>query len=87
MTDTWLAELARTLGAPRMPRLSGRIDSVVGSALRASLPGAAIGDLCEVRAPDGGGCGRAEVVAIDGRGATLLPYGALAGLTRGHEVV
>ncbi|MGI4983069.1 MAG: EscN/YscN/HrcN family type III secretion system ATPase, partial [Janthinobacterium lividum] len=87
MTDAWLAELARTLGAPRMPRLSGRIDSVVGSALRAGLPGAAIGDLCAVRAPDGGCCGRAEVVAIDGRGATLLPYGALAGLTRGHEIV
>ncbi|MCY0389750.1 FliI/YscN family ATPase [Robbsia sp. Bb-Pol-6] len=87
VTDAWVAELAHTLGAPRMPRLSGRVASVVGGALRASLPGAAIGDLCEVRSPDGGRCGRAEVVAIDGQGATLLPYGELAGLTRGHEVV
>lgn len=87
MTDAWLAELGRTLGAPRLPRLAGRIEAIVGSALRAGLPGAAIGDLCDVRTPEGVCCGRAEVVAIDGHGATLLPYGELAGLTRGHEVV
>lgn len=79
--------LAAGLSQQGGPRISARIASVVGNTLRADLPGAALGDLCEIRDPLGAPCGWAEVIGLDNDGVTFLPYGDLAGVTRQHQVV
>jgi type III secretion protein N (ATPase) len=66
---------------------SGRLISVSGTLLRASAPMLQIGELCELRNPDGGGSFHGEVVAIDDGTVHIAPYGALEGLSNRTEVI
>ena len=66
---------------------SGRLISVSGTLLRASAPLLQIGELCELRNPDGGGTFQGEVVAIDDGTVHIAPYGPLEGLSNRTEVI
>lgn len=88
--DDWGARLARlreTVSQVRTRRLSGRLLAVTGPLVRAELPGASVGELCELRNPDSGELRFAEVVGLDNATAWLAPYGASAGLSIRTEVV
>jgi type III secretion protein N (ATPase) len=79
-----LAEVVRRTST-RVP--SGKLVAVTGPLVRAHLPGAEIGELCELRQPEGTNVRLAEVVAIDGDIASLAPYGSAAGLSARTDVV
>lgn len=57
---------------------TGRVQSVVGLAVRATLPGARVGDLVSIRRP--GAALAAEVVGVDGGSALLMPLGEVRGV-------
>ena len=62
----------------------GRVQSAVGTLIRASLPGAAVGELAEVRT--GRGPLRAEVVGFEGGEVLLMPLGPMTGVAPGARV-
>lgn len=84
--DARLAEVASLVraAAPRPAR--GRIVRAVGTVLRAVLPDARLGELCQLvdrgRAPL-----LAEIVGLDGDEAILAPIGDIGLLSAGAEVV
>ncbi|MGI4815226.1 MAG: FliI/YscN family ATPase [Janthinobacterium lividum] len=78
--------VATSFNAGHRPQASARIDAIVGQAIRARLPGAAIGDLCRLLDPRRVPVGLAEVVALDQAGATLLPRAESIGLSARHHV-
>ncbi|KQT60036.1 MULTISPECIES: FliI/YscN family ATPase [unclassified Aureimonas] len=65
----------------------GRIKSIIGTVLRAELPGAEIGELCDLRDPSRGRIDIAEVIGVEGDDVILAPYGGVAGLSIRIEVV
>jgi type III secretion protein N (ATPase) len=65
----------------------GRVFEVVGTLIRASGLDAKVGELCELRDERGRELQRAEVVGFDARGAILSPFGSLAGVGEGTQVV
>jgi type III secretion protein N (ATPase) len=66
---------------------SGRLLAVSGTLVRAELPGAEVGELCELRDPDTGRIRHAEVVGIEGSVVFLAPYGGIAGLSIRSEAI
>lgn len=66
---------------------SGRLLAVSGTLVRADLPGAEIGELCEMRDPDTGRIRYAEVVGLEGNVVFLAPYGGISGLSIRSEVI
>lgn len=66
---------------------SGRLLAVSGTLVRADLPGAEVGELCELRDPDTGRIRYAEVVGLEGSIVFLAPYGGIAGLSIRSEVI
>lgn len=66
---------------------SGRLLAVSGTLVRAELPGAEVGELCELRDPDTGRVRYAEVVGLEGSVVFLAPYGGIAGLSIRSEVI
>ncbi|HEX7840040.1 MAG TPA: hypothetical protein VF469_21335, partial [Kofleriaceae bacterium] len=59
---------------------AGSVDEVIGLVIRATVPGAALGEVVEVEiARRGGGPLLAEVVGFRGEQAVLLPLGEVAG--------
>lgn len=82
-----LAKLQRAIGRIDTRRSSGRLLAVTGPLIRAELPGAEVGELCELRDPDTGDIRYAEVVGLDHATAFLAPYGGNSGLSIRTEVV
>lgn len=82
-----LAKLRRAVGGVDTRRASGRLLAVTGPLIRAELPGAEVGELCELRDPDTGDIRFAEVVGIDHATVFLAPYGGNSGLSIRTEVV
>ncbi|VVE76843.1 FliI/YscN family ATPase [Pandoraea sputorum] len=68
-------------GAPREVRY-GRIDKITSNAMRARLPGAALGEQCRVMSP----ALDAEVIAVEGRHVWLAPYAEPTGVANGALV-
>lgn len=68
-------------GAPREVRY-GRIDKITPNAMRARLPGAALGEQCRVMSP----ALDAEVIAVEGRHVWLAPYAEPTGVANGALV-
>lgn len=66
---------------------AGTLVGVSGPLVRAELPAARMGELCELRNPDTGDVRYAEVVGLDGSIAFLAPYGETSGLSIRTEVV
>lgn len=85
--DARLAHVAGLVraGAPRPSR--GRIVRAVGTVLRAVLPDARLGELCQLLDPGRGAPLMAEVIGLDGDEAILAPIGDTQGLSAGAEVV
>jgi type III secretion protein N (ATPase) len=67
--------------------VAGRLLGVTGPLIRAELPAAKVGELCELRDPDSGDIRFAEVVGIDGKTVMLAPHGATDGLSIRTEVL
>jgi ATP synthase in type III secretion protein N len=82
-----IAKLNRLVGQIDTRRSSGRLLAVTGPLVRAELPGAEVGELCELRDPDTGETRLAEVVGLDNATAFLAPYGGNSGLSIRTEVV
>ncbi|MGI4793813.1 MAG: FliI/YscN family ATPase [Janthinobacterium lividum] len=71
----------------RDPRpVQGRVTRSLGPIVHALLPGAAIGELLNVRLYDGNTL-PAEVIGLDGATAVLAPIGETTGLAAGNTVV
>lgn len=68
-----------------LPTVEGRVTEVLGLLIEGALKGAAVGDLCEVAGRSGDVL--AEVVALKGNRAMLMPFGALQGLSVGAHIV
>lgn len=67
--------------------VSGTVQQVLGSVVRARVPCARMGDLCLMRCADHGWQRYAEVVGLSGDSAILAPLGELAGISSKTEVV
>jgi ATP synthase in type III secretion protein N len=66
---------------------AGTLVGVSGPLVRAELPAARIGEVCELRNPDTGDILLAEVVGLEGHVALMAPYSATAGLSIRTEVI
>jgi len=67
-------------------RVEGRVVSVVGLAIHASLPNARLGDLCRVERRSGDPA-LAEIVGFEREVAILLPFDAMEGISPDDPVV
>ncbi|MGZ3182500.1 MAG: FliI/YscN family ATPase [Telluria sp.] len=73
--------------AAELVRKVGHVRQLAGLGIEANGPDALVGEICEVLPRGGGAPVRAEVVGLrDGR-VTLMPYGSVAGIGVGCEVV
>lgn len=82
-----LDRLGARLAAVSTRRPSGRVLAVTGPLVRASLPAARIGELCELREAGEGRVGLAEVVGLSGEEALLSLHGDTRGISIRTEVV
>ncbi|AJP56493.1 EscN/YscN/HrcN family type III secretion system ATPase [Pandoraea vervacti] len=73
--DDWRRSVHRDI-------LYGRIDKITPNAMRARLPGAALGEQCRVMSPSLD----AEVIAVEGRHVWLAPYAEPNGVANGALV-
>ncbi|MEO1171742.1 MAG: FliI/YscN family ATPase, partial [Myxococcota bacterium] len=67
------------------PTVEGQVTRVRGLLLEGAVAGAAVGDLYRILARGGGIL--AEVVAVDGTSAILMPFGSTQGLSVGDRLV
>ena len=81
-----LARRLEALDRARPLQLVGRVTEVTGLAARAALAGARLGDWVELRTPGRPGL-LAEVIAVHGEQATLMPLGELRGIGPDSQVV
>lgn len=82
----WLSLLEERLREGQSSLVSGRVVSVRGGVVEARLPGAVVGQFCEVEAV--GQVVRAEVVGVDGEATVrLLPWGSASGVGVGSRVI
>ncbi len=88
MTAPVLARLRQATARSSRVRRSGRVRQLVGLGVVSHGPDVAIGELCEIVPRDGAAPSiEAEVVALRDDAVTLMPYGPLAGIAAGCEVV
>jgi ATP synthase in type III secretion protein N len=86
-SDMRFSRLQQALAAIDTRRAAGRLIAVSGTLVRAELPGAEVGELCELRDPETGRTRQAEVVGLDGSVVFLAPYGGISGLSVRTEVI
>ncbi len=67
--------------------IRGRVEQVVGTIIRAAVPGVKIGELCILRTPGENWTLRAEVVGFAQNIALLTPLGDLEGISYHTEVI
>ncbi len=79
-----LLEALRTASAVRHV---GRVAEAYGTLIRATGIRASIGEVCELRAPNGGKSLLAEVVGVSKNHTLLTPLGSLDGISSATEVV
>ena len=65
----------------------GRVTEIIGLLIRASVPGARVGEVCLIYSPQRTKPLRAEVVGFRGSEAILMPLGEIADVSMGAEVV
>src|SRR5919206_5030846 len=85
MSGAWLTRRRAALPARAPLALRGRVSEVTGLVVRATLDGVVQGELCHIAHP--GGPLAAEVVALRGDEAALLPLGDARGVGAGADVV
>jgi len=72
--------------AARPRRLRGRVTGLTGLVVRATLPGAWVGEVCLLHNPRSSTPTKAEVVGFDGHEALLMPLGDLSHIGMASEV-
>ena len=82
-----LSEVAGRVGVAAPRPAHGRITRAVGTVLRALMPEARLGELCQLIDPGRAAPLLAEIVGLDGDEAILAPVGDMAGLSAGAEVI
>lgn len=65
----------------------GRVTELIGLLIRASVPGAHVGEVCLIRSPHHAKELRAEVVGFRGNEAILMPLGDIHDVAMGAEVI
>lgn len=85
--QTVLQNISTTLKTNRLSRSCGRVTQVVGTIIRASAPGAKIGELCMLGDRYSSHQLPAEVVGFSEDAALLTPLGELTGVSSGTEVM
>src|SRR5262245_13409899 len=68
-------------------RISGRVTELIGLLIKATVPGARVGEVCLIRSPKRSLVLRAEVVGFRGSEAILMPLGEVSDIAMGAEVV
>ena len=71
----------------RLVDIRGRVTEVQGMIIKASVPGAKIGELCELVTPGEADVGYAEVVGFQQHDAILSPLGEMMGVSSNTEVI
>lgn len=66
---------------------AGRLLAVMGTVIKAELPGVEVGELCEMRSPGMPAVAQAEVIGLDGEIAYLAPFGSMNGLSQKTEII
>ncbi len=85
--DAILPRLRTALGEIRTVRITGRVTQSVGTIIRAAVPQARIGEICELRNPEDGTSITAEVVGFAAGAAVLTPLGDMCGIAPTTEVI
>ena len=75
------------LASSRITMITGRVTEVVGTLVKALVPNASVGEVCELRDPRGRLLGEGEVVGFEDNAAILSVYGELLGLSSQTLVV
>ena len=68
-------------------RISGRVTELIGLLIKATVPGARVGEVCLIRSPKRALVLRAEVVGFRGSEVILMPLGEVSDIAMGAEVV
>lgn len=68
-------------------KIKGRVIQVIGTIIKAIVPGVKIGELCELKNPWEEGSLVAEVVGFSKQAALLTPLGPLVGVSSNTEVI
>ena len=83
-----------TIRQTRLLKVRGRVTQVVGTIIKAMVPGVQIGELCYLRRPDADSAGAteledllAEVVGFAKHEALLTPMGDMLGISTATEVI
>lgn len=81
-----LPRLCGRLAQARLRPIHGTVLSIRGVLLRASVAGASIGELCQLRDPGSARSLSAEVIGFDGDEAILSPIGSMEGLSTRTQI-
>ena len=81
-----LPRLTERLTQTRLRPMHGTVLSIRGVLLRASVAGASIGELCQLRDPVSGRSLSAEVIGFEGDEAILSPIGSMEGLSTRTQI-
>jgi type III secretion protein N (ATPase) len=87
MLTPHIQRMHRMLRRADLFTISGTVQQVLGSVVRARVPCARMGDLCLMRCADHGWQRYAEVVGLSGDSAILAPLGELAGISSKTQVI
>lgn len=82
-----LKRMRSAIGEQETRVTSGKLLGITGTVIEAELPGASMGELCELRSIETGKVRNAEVIGLDGNKAFLAPYGLMSGLSIKTEVI
>jgi type III secretion protein N (ATPase) len=86
--DTYLSEIfTESLRNDLSVEIKGRVKQVIGTIIRAVIPGVKIGEICTLKNPWDDWELKAEVVGFDEDAALLTPLGKLQGVSSSTEVI
>ena len=79
-------QMLQAIDKCRLIQIRGRVTQVTGTLLKAVVPGARIGELCQLRNPDHSLSLMAEVIGFQQHQALLTPLGEMLGVSSNTEV-
>ncbi|MCD8351836.1 MAG: type III secretion system ATPase SctN [Planctomycetaceae bacterium] len=79
--------MVQTLRTTHPVEIRGRVQQVVGTIIKAVVPGVRVGELCLLRNPYDSWELKAEVVGFSNQAALLTPLGDIQGLSSATEVI
>jgi len=82
-----LQPFIRRVQSAKPYRWLGRVTKIIGLVVESRGPAASVGEMCEIRSPDGKRAVIAEVVGFRDDRTLLMPLGDMTGIAHGDEVV